>query len=610
MTKNIGININERPRPSRRTLFPETFNPILRNVATSDSLMYSSQLHEPSRIAALEKVEINDDAITISLYMEDEKNTSLRVVAVNSLIFHDLNYEELDESQQAVFFPLARRGYNFNYREFPEVVRSTDLIVASGHTKIKFDNFVANEDLSLFFIFYNEGRYQIYRQDIIIGGEILKPAWVVDKTYFKKRREEFLFQPSVSNMKFLQDKQDKVLFSKIHYTPDSLGNIRFVFGFDIKRYLENNVAFPELISFIDDMDALVDYKCLRYWIGDDKSFSVFDSKFPKTLNLQVVEDIDLLDDVILFSGVDDSAERGNYSYHVNLIIMDPTIDEAEERVRLLKKYRYELLHYEDLTDAADLTLGKIIFLYPQRFLFLKERIDSASVLSKEITMRVVATINEIIDNIQFRLRSIKGSSDLNYKTGGGETVVEPKLSLNSVERARRATTLYKTYLNIGLHDSKELNIMFDQFTPNTLNSLSFEQLAQYVSIVEENVITSSINMSPPVSGIKTFTESRNEYADYKTGSFYVGSSMEQLWDKKESSQYVIEKPYESTVYKLKYLASYLSSDIDGSLSIHCEDWVEINGAQEALQLKFLGNLLVKVESQENINNKYFFVRAV
>ena len=58
MTKNIGININEPPRPNRRTLFPETFNPILRNAAASDSLIYSSQLREPSRIAALEKVEI------------------------------------------------------------------------------------------------------------------------------------------------------------------------------------------------------------------------------------------------------------------------------------------------------------------------------------------------------------------------------------------------------------------------------------------------------------------------------------------------------------------------------------------------------------------------
>ena len=60
---------------------------------------------------------------------------------------------------------------------------------------------------------------------------------------------------------------------------------------------------------------------------------------------------------------------------------------------------------------------------------------------------------------------------------------------------------------------------------------------------------------------------------------------------------------------LKYLSSYLSSDVDGGTSIHSEEWVEIENAEQVDLLSSLGSLLIKIDSPEPTYNKYFLVRA-
>tara|TARA_R110002110_G_scaffold306588_3_gene520386 strand:+ start:1219 stop:3051 length:1833 start_codon:yes stop_codon:yes gene_type:complete len=609
MKKLVGINLGDGAKPKKKALFPKGMNAVLRNVAASNLFKYSSQKAVPNRIAALEKVEISNSNIIISLFMEDEEDASLRIVAVNSAILDNLNFKDLDEQHQAVFFPLRRRGHNFNFKDFDQIVRATDLILKSGGTKIKFENFVANEHLSLFFVFYKENEYQIYQLDLINDFEILKPSFVVDKTFPNQQSENLIFASSDSHLDFLQGKQDKVLFSQFYHAPDEKGNIRFMFGFDVERYLNNNALFPEFVPSIDVEDTLVDYKCLRYWIGDDKSFSVFDSKFPKTLHLNTI-DVESLNEMILFGGIDKDVHKGSYNYHISLIVTDPTVPEAEERIRLLKKYQYQLLHYDDLTDAADFTLGELMSLFPQQFLFLKERVDSASYLSKEVTMKIVENINDLIHNIQFKLNAKKASFDLNYGTGGGLTVFGPKFSLNSGRRASRMTTLHKTYSGVEFQQPRNMGLVFDKSTDETLATLSFEKLKEYVVMYrkESNII--NVNKYQPISGIKSFNESSNTYDDFKTGSFYVGASKEQIKDNnKKISKYSIEISKIITECKLKYLSSYLSSDVDGGTSIHSEEWVEIENAEQVDLLSGLGDLLIKIDSPEPTYNKYFLVRT-
>ena len=124
------------------------------NITTGNKLEFSTTSEIPKRHIFLQRADINNNNISITLFSSaPEPNASLRVIAANSQeIFQNLDFSlKLNAIQKEIFNPVVRRNYN---KKFPLGVRVTDTVLKKGVNKISFKDFKVEAHLHLFFVFY------------------------------------------------------------------------------------------------------------------------------------------------------------------------------------------------------------------------------------------------------------------------------------------------------------------------------------------------------------------------------------------------------------------------------------------------------------------------
>ena len=132
---------------------------------------------------------------------KEDLETSLRIVAANNKgIFANLDFDNLNPIQEKTFFPVCRRCFN---KEFIPGTRITDLVWKRGDNTVNFNDFIIDEELHLFFIFYYErsDNFEIYVVNLVSDGEIIDTS-VVDKR-LPNFKEHDSFVPPGNDIKYL-----------------------------------------------------------------------------------------------------------------------------------------------------------------------------------------------------------------------------------------------------------------------------------------------------------------------------------------------------------------------------------------------------------------------
>ena len=181
-----------------------------------------------------------------------EPNTSLRIIAINNKkLFESLDfYRDQSPIQREMFFPIQRGNHN---KKFPMGTRVTDTILKKGMNKITFKDYEVTEHLYLYFVFYydNNDDFQVYSQELLIEDTIMDSDIVVDQRVPTRRDFSAKLSPSTEpnfNLDFLSSKQNKALFSQLYNTVDTKNNLRFLFAFDVGRYLRKLSFDPQNTS--------------------------------------------------------------------------------------------------------------------------------------------------------------------------------------------------------------------------------------------------------------------------------------------------------------------------------------------------------------------------
>ena len=591
---------------------------------TNRDLVYSTLAEEfiPRHKILLDRVEVeNNRASVVINAAADDLQTSLRVVATNTgELFTNLDFENLDAVKSTIFFPADRRCFN---KQFQFGTRATDLIWKKGENTINFRDFVVEEELHLFFIFYYEDsdNFEIYQYSLITNDRIQDEA-IIDRRLPKISTYQFDYTPR-TDLSYLTIKQNKALFSKFYNTADPSGNLRFLFSFDLSRYFKNHFLFPEFMTFLDIRESLQYFEVERYLQARSVGFMMKDNRYSKTLPIHILDNAVNQDSpgVVFFGGIDDNAKKGTYTYKVNITLKDITIDEAEDRIKFLRKAYHEIsIVTAEMLETAEV-LYDVVNEFPQEFSFLSDRLNSRTRFSEETKEVIMEKINSAVRRLEQRL-TIKKSTNITKDLGRSSLLFSK--SHNSRESARRSHIVENTFPDVENKNYKSVGFMPTEDPGVSFRSISSGNLKDYVTMYKQNSKILLVNKEEPLEPISAFDEHVEKYdeglvvgkleVDYPGNyvdvkrSMHAGAIEKRELTSEKKSKYKIQISKTTKECKLEFLSNYKTSNIDNTTSVHSESWIEIKDVSEIDRLSNSNSrVLVRMNLPEPVYDKYFFV---
>ena len=591
---------------------------------TNRGLVYSTLAEEfvTKHKILFDRAEIENNRVSIVINAATaDSQTSLRVVATNAgEIFTNLDFENLDAAKSTIFFPADRRCFN---KQLQFGTRATDLIWKKGENTINFRDFVVEEELHLFFIFYYEDddNFEIYQYNLITNDRIQDEA-TIDRRLPKISSYEFDYTPR-TDLSYLTIKQNKALFSKFYNTADPSGNLRFLFSFDLLRYFENHFLFPEFMTFLDIRESLQHFEVERYWQARSVGFMMKDNRYPKTLPIHILDNIasEGSPGVVFFGGVDNGAKKGVYTYKANIVLKDITIDEAEDRIKLLRKIYDEILIVPaEMLDTAE-ALYDLVDKFSREFSFLSDRLNTRTRFSEETKEVIMEKIDSAVRRLEQRL-TIKKSTNITKDLSRARLLYSK--SHNSRESARRSHVVENTFPDVENKNYKSVAFAPTEDRGVSFRSISFGNLKDYVTMYKQNSKILLVNKEEPLESISAFDEHVEKYdeglvvgkIEEDTPGHYVnvkrsmhaGAIEKRELIPQKKSKYKIQISKTTKECKLEFLSNYKTSNIDNTTSIHSESWIEIKSVGDIDRLSNSNSsVLVRMNLPEPVYDKYFFV---
>ena len=626
-TKNVGMLMEADPANMDDFLADHAHGDLSYAYITNGELLHSStaEAYIKRHEILFDKVEVANKSLSIVLEASSvDLKASLRVVVANSKsIYTDLEFDNLNPIQEMTFFPVERRCSN---KEFLSGTRVTDLIWKKGKNTINFNDFIIDEELHVFFVFYYEdsNKFEIYTEVLITADEIAN-EFVIDKRMPNSKEADVVGEPQ-PDLTYLLKKQNKAFFSNFYNTADTSGNLRFLFAFDLTRYFSNYFLFPEFMTFLDPRSALQHFEVERYWQARSVGFSAKDNRFAKTLTIDMFDNAASGDDsgIVFFGGIDRGAPQGMYTYKASIILKDVTVDEAEKRIKFLRQTYRNLIDVPPEELATNESLTNLMEDFLQDFSFLRATIISEVKFSEETKDVIIEKISSIIKRLEQKL-SFKAASKITKGVAGAGLLQH--MSHNSaggLSGARRLHTVEHTFPNVENKNYVSAGMVLEERL-ETFKSIKFGALKNFLTMYKENSKICLVNKEESLESISDFDEHVEKYdeglvvgkIEEDTPGHYVNvkkSMHAGAIEKKElipqkKSKYSIELFKAVEEYKLEYLASYNESNIDYATSINSENWVEIGNEQSLDFMSDSSRFLVRIKFPQPLYDKYFFVEA-
>ena len=588
----------------------------------------------------IEKISVEDDSVSIkfSADISQEDKMFMRIVASTDEKFSDKTTEDELRAASNIFFPTEVAIYDRIVRHGDITAKVTDLNAREGSNSIRFDNFAVNEHLCIFLVFFDQGQHAIFKLNVIYNEQLLVPTLTFDHRYKEAEKRVNIALPTKENVESLVGQQEQHKFSKFYYCYDTRQNLRYMFSFDLRNFLMERVAFPEMLASAGPADLVASVKHVELTRAREKfpDTDITETKIIPVSSFQLEVENGM--GIIYYGGIDETAKKGHYRYSVHMIIIDPTISQAEMHMEQVSSVLPDLslLPREQELDISaiqkhqdKLFVAATVDQDLKKFSFLDSHVASNASLSREQCNKTVELIQDSIAGIHSRVRSYKARTTLTPLTGSSGAY-QSRFGDNGARISTRAINVHFTFPTINTTAKR---VAVEQESNDLLSDMPFainfsDQFLGGLTISaksSEALGVKKINLGLGIQGrtlpgrqyrydpeqilkaIDTFDESEDKYDDFTSKKLSIGAlktykELEFFGIKKMSTKEVVIAQSEKN-YEIEYLANYNAGSLKAKKSIRIENWITLKSVGEIPD----ATVLARFKSAEDIINKYFFI---
>ena len=581
----------------------------------------------------------NSLAIKIDAGIPQEDDIYLRVVATDYSGFDTPNdmIVGMLRGRPNIFFPIRPAIYDRLITEENISAKVTDLNAREGANFIEFDNFIVEDYLCIFLIFYSEGQHVIYKFNILNNEKLLLPKLTFDNRDREEEEKNInISLPARENKSYFTGKQEKHSFSKFYHCFDDRQNLRFMFAFDLLEHLRERVAFPEMLTAGHIFDAIKHVEVHRRRENFPKTEMIESKLIPvEVTKIKALNN----DGVVYYSGIDETIRKGRYQYVVSVIISDPTISMAETHVTELATAHEETTFINQAEDEIEAAVCKKHFpamtkYNKKKFDFLTSHVVSDASISKEMINKTTEKIQNSMIEIKSRVKSYKASKTIT-PISGSSGKFKSKFEHGGMPFSVRSIDVSHAF---GIIDTRpdviDIELEFDDdydATFPTINAAVLNNPNSFISFAMSGVTDQKAveaikvpigkkydgNTTPTRHSrydpeharkiIDKFDLTEDRYDDYSAKGLASGAVKKQKEGLKKVKMHniVIQQDFKSL--QLEYLSSYGTSFLNNKRSISMESWNPLVDPGLMPPSDSGELILVRINNSENLRYKYFLV---